>query len=105
MSYVVLFFFLISLPPLLMAAAHVYAVFSQDVKDHYIVVLRDRTSSALVAQEHVERFGIQVEQVWDSSVKGYSAVISVKKASIIQRDRRVLRVERREEDEFRDVRR
>ncbi len=97
---VVLFLFLVTMPAALMATAHVYAVHHQDVRDRFLVLLQDGAASEIVAADHSQRFGVCIEHVWNSSVKGYSGSISLRKVEKVKADHRVVKVERMEEDEF-----
>src|SRR4051812_23977676 len=92
---------LVALPPVLMACSHLYAMQAQDRKIRYVVVFDPRVKSARkVVDDHISRFHVVVEQVWDSSVKGYSGLIPIKHLQAIENDRRVQSVLRREVEEF-----
>lgn len=99
---VVLLLVLVAMPPVLMAIAHVYAVFAQDVKQHYIVFLRPKAPVSKVTAEHARRYKLHVDHVFDSSVKGYSALVPLRRVRALRADRWVLRVEGREVVESND---
>jgi hypothetical protein len=92
---------LAALPPVLMAWAHAYALATQDRKVRCLVVLDPAVRSVkAIAEAHARRYGVTVDRTWDSSVKGYSGWVSVKRIQMLQRDRRVQSVEQAEVDEF-----
>jgi subtilisin len=65
-----------------------------DTADSYIVVLKDSAASGKVAKEHSSRHDAQVNHVYRSALKGYSARMSATAVARIQKDSRVLYVQR-----------
>ena len=62
------------------------------VPDSYIVVLADDHPS-MVAQEHVERHGVELRYVYEHALQGYTATMTPGAATAIARDPRVSSVE------------
>jgi subtilisin len=60
----------------------------------YIVVLEDGTAPAKVAKQHGRRYGAQVDHVYRSALKGYSARMSSAAADRLAEDSRVRFVQR-----------
>jgi subtilisin family serine protease len=55
----------------------------------YIVVLRDGVDSAAVAKDHAKRFGVQVQFVYSSALRGYAGIVDTATAAAIGADTRV----------------
>lgn len=60
----------------------------------YIVVLKDHAAAGKVAAEHSRRYDAQVDHVYRSALKGYSARMSPTAAARLSEDTRVLFVQR-----------
>ncbi len=97
MTPVILFFVLVALPAILMASAHYFGVFSQDLTINCTVLIDDKAPPSLVAEKHAARYGLTVSRLFDSAVKGYIAVVPVKQLQNLEHDPRVTRIDFQED--------
>jgi len=68
------------------------AVDPQNPNAPYIVVLKEGTRAAPVAQEHVRAHGAAVEHVYENALKGYAAQLTPAALAAIRKDSRVAHV-------------
>lgn len=95
-----LFWMLVALPPMLLVAAQVYVMSAQDGRDRFIVLLSGEEAAGKVALDHAVRYRLTVIEVWDASVKGYTAVVPTRRLAALRKDPRVESVELLETDEL-----
>ena len=61
--------------------------------DHYVVVLKEGTDPAAVANEHARGLGAEVRHVYGAALRGYAARIPAARLDQVRSDRRVAYVE------------
>jgi subtilisin family serine protease len=80
---------------LVLAALPASAAKSQGARPSFIVVLEDSTPrAASVAAEHAQRFGVEVQFVYEHALKGYAGAFSESQLGAIASDGRVAFIER-----------
>ena len=97
-----LFWTLVAMPIVLLLASQVYVMRSQDAKGRYTVLLDAEATTKTVVGEHADRFGIEAVEVWSASVKGYTALVPVRRLKALRADERVVSVEPVDVDELSD---
>ncbi len=63
------------------------------IPGNYIVVLKDKEKPKDVSQEHAQKHGAKVEQVFENALDGYAAEIPADKLDKVKADKRVAHVE------------
>ena len=99
MNPITLVVVLSALPAVLMATAHVYAMATQDRKARFVILLLPGARLDEAASEHARRHRLVVERKFPA-VNAYTALVPLRSLKHLEADSRVLRLERREIDEF-----
>lgn len=95
-----LFWSVVALPAVLLIVSQIYAMRAQDAKNRFVVLLVPDVSAERVAGEHADRFDLNLIEVWDASVKGYTALVPVRRVRALRADERVVSVQPIDTDEL-----
>lgn len=92
-----LLLFVVTLPFALMGAAYAYALTTQDATNRCVVMLDDGPPVRVITARHARKYGLIVQEMWDSGARGYRAVVPTRHLRALRNDPEVLDV-RKEED-------